>query len=34
MGRMAGYRQHEVTWEELLKHGKTYKLGMDLAQFA
>lgn len=34
LGRMAGLRGHEVTWEELEVHGETYKLGMDLAQFA
>jgi myo-inositol 2-dehydrogenase / D-chiro-inositol 1-dehydrogenase len=34
MGRMAGLRRHEATWEELLAHGEAYKLGMDLAQFA
>lgn len=34
LGRMAGYRGHEVTWEELLQHGETYELGMDLKQFA
>jgi myo-inositol 2-dehydrogenase/D-chiro-inositol 1-dehydrogenase len=34
MGRMAGLRGHEVTWENLEAHGETYKLGMDLAQFA
>jgi len=34
LGRMAGYRRREVTWEELLSHGETYKLGMDLRQFA
>ncbi len=34
MGRMAGLRGHEVTWEQLEAHGETYKLGMDLAQFA
>jgi len=34
LGRMAGYRGHEITWDELLKHGETYKLGMDLQQFA
>jgi hypothetical protein len=33
MGRMAGLRGHEVTWEELEAHGETYKLGMDMAQF-
>jgi len=34
MGRMAGYQHREVTWEELLAHGETYKLGMNLSQFA
>ena len=34
MGRMAGLRGHEVTWEQLESHGETYKLGMDLGQFA
>jgi myo-inositol 2-dehydrogenase/D-chiro-inositol 1-dehydrogenase len=34
LGRMAGYQHREVTWEELLAHGETYKLGMDLKQFA
>jgi predicted dehydrogenase len=34
MGRMAGLRHHEATWEELEAHGETYKLGMDLRQFA
>jgi myo-inositol 2-dehydrogenase / D-chiro-inositol 1-dehydrogenase len=34
LGRMAGYQRHEVTWEDLLLHGETYKLGMDLNQFA
>ncbi|HUV68116.1 MAG TPA: Gfo/Idh/MocA family oxidoreductase [Terracidiphilus sp.] len=34
MGRMAGLRHHETTWEELEAHGETYKLDMDLAQFA
>jgi len=33
MGRMAGLRGHEVTWEHLEAHGETYKLGMDLQQF-
>jgi hypothetical protein len=31
---MAGYQHREVTWEELLAHGETYKLGMDLAEFS
>jgi len=34
LGRMAGLRQRETAWEELEAHGETYKLGMDLAQFA
>ena len=34
LGRMAGYQHREVTWEELLAHGETYKLGMDLAEFS
>jgi myo-inositol 2-dehydrogenase / D-chiro-inositol 1-dehydrogenase len=34
LGRMAGYRNREVTWEELLAHGETYQLGMSLDQFA
>jgi predicted dehydrogenase len=34
LGRMAGYRRREVTWNDLLTHGETYKLGMNLAQFA
>ncbi len=34
LGRMAGYQRRAVTWEELLAHGETYKLGMDMNQFA
>jgi myo-inositol 2-dehydrogenase / D-chiro-inositol 1-dehydrogenase len=34
LGRMAGYEKREVTWENLLAHGETYKLGMSLDQFA
>jgi myo-inositol 2-dehydrogenase / D-chiro-inositol 1-dehydrogenase len=34
LGRMAGYEKREVTWEQLLVHGETYKLGMNLDQFA
>ena len=30
LGRMAGLRRREVTWEELEAHGETYKLGMNL----
>ncbi len=34
LGRMAGYEGREVTWQELMDHGETYPLGMDLNQFA
>ena len=34
LGRMAGYTDREVTWEELLAHGETYKLGFNVDQFA
>jgi myo-inositol 2-dehydrogenase/D-chiro-inositol 1-dehydrogenase len=34
LGRMAGYTHREVTWDELLAHGETYELGMNIAQFA
>jgi predicted dehydrogenase len=34
LGRMAGLKQREVTWEEMLAHGETYDLGMSLKQFA
>jgi myo-inositol 2-dehydrogenase / D-chiro-inositol 1-dehydrogenase len=34
LGRTAGYENREVTWENLLAHGETYKLGMNLDQFA
>jgi myo-inositol 2-dehydrogenase / D-chiro-inositol 1-dehydrogenase len=33
LGRMSGYEKREVTWERLLAHGETYKLGMKLDQF-
>lgn len=33
LGRMAGYTGREVTWEDLLAHGETYALGMDVSQF-
>jgi myo-inositol 2-dehydrogenase/D-chiro-inositol 1-dehydrogenase len=33
LGRMAGYKGREVTWEDLLAHGETYELGMDMKQF-
>jgi len=34
LGRMAGLTGREVTWEELLAHGESYSLGMNLEQFA
>jgi predicted dehydrogenase len=34
LGRMAGYQGREVTWDELLAHGETYKLGMNIEHFA
>jgi predicted dehydrogenase len=34
LGRMAGYQHREVAWEDLLAHGETYPLGMNLDQFA
>jgi len=34
LGRMAGLQQREVTWEDLLAHGESYKLGFSLDQFA
>jgi predicted dehydrogenase len=34
LGRMAGLRKTEVTWEELLQHGETYELGFNLQEFA
>jgi predicted dehydrogenase len=34
LGRMAGLQGHEVTWDDLMAHGETYKLGMELEQFA
>jgi predicted dehydrogenase len=30
LGRMAGYQGREVSWEDLLAHGETYQLGMNL----
>jgi myo-inositol 2-dehydrogenase/D-chiro-inositol 1-dehydrogenase len=30
LGRMAGYQKREVTWQELMDHGETYSLGMNL----
>ncbi len=34
LGRMAGYQRRDIAWEELLAHGETYRLGMNLNQFA
>ena len=34
LGRVGEYEGREVTWEDLLLQGETYKLGMDLNQFA
>lgn len=34
LGRMAGYQNRQVTWTDLMEHGETYSLGMDLKQFA
>ena len=34
LGRMAGYQQREVTWEDLLAHGENYELGFSLQEFA
>ena len=34
LGRMAGLKRAEVTWEDLLQHGETYELGFSLEQFA
>jgi hypothetical protein len=33
LGRMAGLKGHEVSWEQLEAHGESYQLGMDLGQF-
>lgn len=30
LGRMSGYQKREVTWEDLLAHGETYQLGLDI----
>jgi myo-inositol 2-dehydrogenase / D-chiro-inositol 1-dehydrogenase len=34
LGRMAGLQRREVTWEDLLAHGETYQLGINMSQFA
>jgi predicted dehydrogenase len=33
LGRMAAYQRREVAWDDLLAHGETYPLGIDMAQF-
>lgn len=33
LGRMAGRRGGEVTWEELLQHGENYELDINMSQF-
>ncbi len=33
LGRMAGQRGHEVTWDEQLRHGERFTLNMDMRQF-
>jgi myo-inositol 2-dehydrogenase / D-chiro-inositol 1-dehydrogenase len=34
LGRLAGYQRREVTWDDLLAHGETYQLGMNMEEFA
>ena len=34
LGRMAGYQGRAVTWENLLAHGESYQLGMNLDAFS
>jgi predicted dehydrogenase len=33
LGRMAGQRGHEVTWDEQLRHGEQYTMTIDMRQF-
>ena len=33
LGRMAGLRGHEVTWDEMLKHGEELPLDINMSQF-
>jgi myo-inositol 2-dehydrogenase / D-chiro-inositol 1-dehydrogenase len=33
LGRMAGQRGHEVTWDEQLAHGEHYTMNIDMKQF-
>jgi predicted dehydrogenase len=34
LGRMAGQRGHEVTWDEQLRHGERYSMTIDMRQFS
>ena len=34
LGRMAGLKQTEITWDELLQRGETYQLGFTVEEFA
>jgi myo-inositol 2-dehydrogenase / D-chiro-inositol 1-dehydrogenase len=34
LGRMAGMQGHEVTWDDLLKHGERYEMKIDMTQFS
>jgi myo-inositol 2-dehydrogenase/D-chiro-inositol 1-dehydrogenase len=34
LGRMAGRRGHDVTWDDLLKGGERYHMDIDMAQFS
>ncbi|HEX3436208.1 MAG TPA: Gfo/Idh/MocA family oxidoreductase [Pseudacidobacterium sp.] len=33
LGRMAGYENREVTWDDLLARGENYDLGINMSQF-
>jgi myo-inositol 2-dehydrogenase/D-chiro-inositol 1-dehydrogenase len=34
LGRMAGQRGHEVTWDEQLRHGEQFTMSIDMRQFS
>ncbi len=34
LGRMAGLQRREITWDDLLAHGETYQLGLNLESIA
>jgi len=34
LGRMAGYRKHEITWDRMLAQKENWQLGFSLEQFA